>query len=119
MNNNAPVALLDDARKHGERRWQTGIPIGEDVDIRALGPGLVYRSMDSFLYIFTVEIYRGLRLGEGTPGKKIISANAPWGTYHNTLRETQDIPENGILPANQSLAWKSRSRDVLTVSKIL
>jgi len=80
VNDNAPVTLLNDIQKHGERRWQTSITIGKDVNPSAFGPGLVDGCVDSFLYVFAVEIDRGLRAGE-CPTKKILSTTVLRGTF--------------------------------------
>lgn len=77
MNDNAPVTPLDDTRKHSESRRQTAIPVGEDVNVRALGPGLVDRGVNSFLHILSVEVNRGLR-------------------FEKRSRETKNIPRSRI-----------------------
>ena len=59
MNDNAPVALLNDTRKHSKRRRQTGISSGEHVDLGTFEPSLVSRDVDDFLHILAIEVNRG------------------------------------------------------------
>ena len=116
MNDNAPVTPLNDARKHGERRRQASIPIGEDVNLRALGPSLVEGGMDSLLHILTIEVNRGLR---GTAGVDPIS-NRRYDKGERSLRETQDIPQNRILGGRISRSRRNgQDENVPTTSKIL
>ena len=80
MHNNAPDALLNDTRKHSERRWQTGVPFGEDIDVGTLQPGLVKGGVDGFLDVLAIEIDRGL----GCPAnekKSISQCGLRWSQY--------------------------------------
>lgn len=96
MNDNAPFALLNDVRKHGERRWQTAISVREDVSISALVPGLVKGGMYGLLHVLTIEVNWGLHVGEGTPGMSFISnerrtrdlKNITGNPGHPTRRDT-------------------------------
>ena len=73
MNDNAPVTLLNDVRKHSKRRGQTGVSVREDVNIGALDPSLVNGSVDGLLHVLAIEVNRGLYIGEGTAGANLIS----------------------------------------------
>jgi hypothetical protein len=88
MHNDTADTVLDHAWKHSERRRQTSISIGEDVNVGALEPGLVERSMYGFLHVLTVEIDRGLC---GLTEKAVSSTSVLEGN-RKILRETQDIP---------------------------
>ena len=101
MNDDAPDTMLDDVRKHSKSGWQTGISIGEDIDIRAFEPGLIDGSVDGPLHIFPVEIDRGLHLSERPARKSSIGRYSPRESK-KTLRETQNIPQNRILEENRS-----------------
>ena len=110
MNNNAPVALLNDFRKHSERGRQTRVPIGEDVDIGTLNPGLIDRSVDRLLHVFAIEINWRLYVREGSAGK--ISLGIALKENDEASRETEDIPQNGILQNRLVRAWTEKSRAI-------
>ena len=73
MNDNAPVALLNNVRKYGKRRWQAGVSVGEDIDLRAFVPSLVKGGVDSLLHVLAVEVNRRLLIGEGATGANFIN----------------------------------------------
>ena len=73
MNDNAPITLLNNIRKHGERRRQTSVTIGEDINIGTLKPSLVKGSVDGLLHVLTIEVNWGLHGGEGATRVDLIS----------------------------------------------
>lgn len=60
MHDDASDILFDDAREHSKRGGETIIPVREDEGVGALGPGLVERSVDSFLHVLAIKVDRRL-----------------------------------------------------------
>ena len=107
MNDDTPIALLDDAGKHSKGRWQARISIREDVNVRALEPSLVDGSMDSVFHVCTVEINRRLHVGERSSKKKKMPI-CKW-----TPRKTQNLTGNPGHP----IAQDTTSRQLGTARK--
>lgn len=84
MHNNAPDTLLNDAWEDGERRRQTSISIGEDINVRTIGPGLVEGSVDGLLHILAIEIDWGL---SGPAGIKKYRWSDARKEYQNISRK--------------------------------
>ena len=118
VNDNAPIAILDDIWKHSKSRWQTRISVREDVDIRALEPCLIERSVDSLFHVFAVEINRGLYVRE-RPTK-----NSSWQIHIGKVGKPYGKPRTShstgyYKRVSRGQHGRVEDNEVLTVSKIL